>query len=260
MIGGFMIGARIAINSLPETRTVVTLLVRLAAVPLLTALFYVMLATGGTTALTPADALAASLAVGAIQATVATCSLLATDRFEGTSTFHLTAPRPPIMLSAGRLSVPTIIGFVTGSITSVSLLLVSAASVSPSGWALALLTVATAVLGSVGLGYFLAALSLSLRDSLVTANLAGYFLPLVCGVVAPLTLFPAWAQIPLGILPLSHGTTAAREFMTSGTTSSAWFSLTLCMLTGIGWAVVGAVVWRLQQRRALRIGTAEFLQ
>lgn len=260
MIGAFTIGARIAINSLPETRTVATTLVRLVVVPLFTALFYVMLATGGTSVLRPADALAASLAVGAIQATVATCSLLATDRFEGTSAFHLTAPRLPMMLSAGRLTVPTAIGIVTGSITSVSLLLVSGTAISPSGWALALLTVAAAVLGSVGLGYFLAALSLSLRDSLVAANLAGYFLPLLCGVVAPLTLFPAWIQAPLGVLPLSHGTTAAREFMTSGATSSAWFSLALCLLTGIGWAAVGAIVWRLQQHRALRIGTAEFLQ
>lgn len=257
MRGAFAVGARVSYVSLPETRSPITFLVGLVVVPFLTALFYLLLASGGTASLRPGDALAASLASGAIAATVTVSTLVVTDRFEGTRAFLLLSPRTNTSLWLGRLSVPVLIGVVTGIASSYAILLLSRASIAPSVWLQIPLFVATAVVASAGLGVIIGGLGLGMRDPLVASNVAGYALPLVCGVIAPVTLFPAPLEALAGVLPLTHVTTAARSFIESGGLAAAGSEMLTAIVVGAAWGLVGVVTWKWHERRIVREGASE---
>lgn len=257
MKSAFAVGARVSYVSLPETRSPTTFTVGLVVVPFLTALFYLLLASGGTASLRPGDALAASLASGAIAATVTVSTLVVTDRFEGTRAFLLLSPRTNISLWLGRLSVPVVIGVITGTASSCAILLLSRASIAPEIWAQIPLFVAIAVISSAGLGVFIGGLGLGMSDPLVASNVAGYTLPLACGVIAPVTLLPAPVEAVAGLLPLTHVTTAARSFIGSGGLAAAGGEMLSAVLVGAAWGLVGVVVWKLHERRIVREGASE---
>lgn len=257
MSNAFGIGARISYVSIPETRSPVTFAVGLVIVPFLTAFFYLLLASGGTARLDSGAAFAASLASGAITATVTVSTLVVTDRFEGTRPFLLMSPRMNGSLWLGRLSVPVIIGAVTGTASSYAVLLLAGTAMTPRTMLLVPVFVLISVIASAGIGLFIGGLSLTMRDPLIASNIAGYVLPLACGVIAPMTLLPAPVQVVFGLLPLSHLTTAARALMSAESAPSAASELILGFAAGAAWAIIGVIVWKLQERRAVRDGASE---
>lgn len=77
-------------------------------------------------------------------------------------------------------------------------------------------------------------------------------IPLLSGAFFPLSLLPGWAQALAWCIPLTHGLTLARGYLTTdtpvGPMGSAWFSLLgiSALLTTLGW---GSLVWALRQAR-----------
>lgn len=257
MKNAFAVGARVSYASLPETRSSTTFTVGLVVVPFLTALFYLLLASGGEGNLPPGDALAASLASGAIAATVTVSTLVVTDRFEGTRAFLLLSPRTNASLWLGRLSVPVLIGWVTGTASSSAILLLSGAPIAPDIWCLVPLFVAAAVLTSAGFGIFVGGVGLGMGDPLAASHIVGFTLPLACGVIAPISLFPAPIEAVAGWLPLTHVTSAARSVMEPGGAAAAGEGMLLAGAVGSLWGLVGVVVWKLHERRIVREGASE---
>ncbi|RKN67081.1 hypothetical protein D7252_05430 [Microbacterium sp. CGR2] len=141
--------------------------------------------------------------------------------------------------------------------SSYALLLLTGSPLSPVTWFLVPLFVSAAVFASAGMGLVVGGLSLGMRDPLLASNIAGYLLPLVCGVIAPIALLPVPAQVIFGWLPLTHMTNAARTIMSAGSASSAAFELLLGIALGGAWAAAGVAVWKVHERRIAREGASE---
>jgi ABC-2 type transport system permease protein len=251
----FAVSARLTLRTIPDLGSVTIAVVRLAAVPVTTGLFYLALATGGG-AVSPStgDALAAGAAVGALSASMAASSLVTLDKFEVTMPHLLlsTAGRPAAW--AGRLSTLVGLGLITAIGVSIVGFLIAAPRWSPSEWSLVPAVLVVAAYGGVGIGTLLGALGLGMRDSLVFANFAEFSLPLLCGVVAPVSILPIplqWAAAPI---PITYAISAGRV-LGSESGDAVVLELAISFLIGTFWLIAGLVAWRVVETRARSTGS-----
>jgi len=256
----FLISARIAWRTLPESLGGTAAFVRVIAVPALTALFYLAIASGaGYTAVGLDDAVAAALGVGGVSASIAVAVLVAGDRFNGTLPFLIIASQNRILSSAGRFCVIAALGLVTAAVGLVAPLAIVGAPAALGGWMAIALSMLSTAAAAIGVGYVVGALSLRLRDSLALANAAEYVLPLFAGAVSPLSTMPtplAWAA---SCLPLSHVIEAGRVGAENGLNDVFWQQL----ITGLGislvWIVAAFMCWLWFERQARVRGTLDAL-
>ena len=110
---------------------------------------------------------------------------------------------------------------------------------------------------AAGIGLLLGAVSLSLRDNLVLANIAEYVLPLASGVVAPLSALWDPLATAARVIPLSSLIEAGRVGVAEGASGQFWDDYALTLGTGVVWLVVAVVVWTRFERRAPREGALD---
>lgn len=255
----FTSAAKLAFVSLPEAGSWILTLVRVVFVPIASGLFYLAMSSGGTGELTPANGLTAAAAVGALSASMATSSLIASDRFEGTIALLAIAPRSQGMMWAGRLTVVLGLGLATSLITASATLVVTGAALTQREIGAILVALCAATLSSIGLGQFIGAMSLRMKDAFLLPNFGEFALPILCGVVAPITVFPSALQWLASVFPLTHATQAIRGLEANGLTSSFWVSVSLSIGVGLVWLICAMAAWRYFQRRARTTGDLEAL-
>lgn len=255
-----LISARLAFSSLPEFTNRSTAIVRVLAVPAATSLFYLAISSGaGTSPPQAANAVAAAAGVGAVSAAVSASVLVAQDRFDGTLTFLLIAPYARVTAWTGRLLLVAGLGLVMAAVGLVFSLTVTGQSFNFSQWTAIPLVLVVASLGSVGVGYALGAVSLRMRDSLLLANIAEYALPLLAGVVAPVTALPGGLDLVARLIPLTHAIEAGRTMVATGVTSSFWVQLLASLILGGIWFVLGWFMWMVLEKRARAAGNVDAL-
>lgn len=255
----FTSAARIAFLSLPEAGSWLLTLVRVVFVPVASGLFYLAMSSGGTGELTPANGLTAAAAVGALTASMAAASLLASDRFEGTIALLVIAPRSHGMMWAGRLTVVLGLGLATSLVTAIVTLFLTGAAFSFGELGAALLALCAATLSSIGVGQFIGALSLRMKDAFLLPNFSEFALPILCGVVAPIAVFPSALQWVASIFPLTHVTQAIRALAHTGITQTFWLALLLAVGVGVVWLAGAVAAWKVFQGRARATGDLEAL-
>lgn len=255
-----LISARLAFKSLPEFSTWVTVVVRVLAVPAATSLFYLAISSGaGMAPLQAANAIAAAAGVGAVSAAVAASVLVAQDRFNGTLTYLMIAPYSRISAWTGRFILVAGFGLVMAVIGLSVSLAITGQAFNLSQWAGIPAVLLVASLSSVGVGYALGAVSLRMRDSLLLANVAEYALPLLTGIVAPVSALPGGLEYVARLIPLTHAIEAGRTLVANGVTSAFWMQLLAGALTGIVWFVVGWYAWKVLEKRARAAGNVDAL-
>ncbi|MDP9738163.1 ABC transporter permease [Curtobacterium sp. 260] len=234
---------------------------RLGLIPLLTSLFYLAIASGaGLRAPTTGDAVAAALAVGSVTASVAVATLMAEDRFEGTTAFLFIAHTNRIASWVGRFVVVSGLGVFVACIGLVPSLLVVGVPQTGSTWIAILLTVSAVAPTAVGIGFLLGAVSLFLRDSLVLANLSEYLIPLLAGVVAPIEILWDPVAAVARAIPLTSLIASARIGVTAeGLAGGFWLNYSGALLMGLLWAGAAAVTWHASEKSARRGGTVDTL-
>lgn len=210
----------IAFRSMPDCGSLPALLVQVAAAPAFTALFYLMLteaaprvgAAAGTAAASTAMATTLVPAIGACsaQASVAMASLLAEDRFTGVLPYMMLGSGSRIAPWAGRLCAGLGVSMASSCCALLVSLLATGALPAAGLWPSMLLLMAVSLVASLGVGLLTAVLSLMFDDALLLTNLIGYVLPLVGGVVAPASVFPAPVARTVHALPITWMTDAAR--------------------------------------------------
>ncbi|WP_426520655.1 hypothetical protein ACPPVQ_08755 [Diaminobutyricibacter sp. McL0618] len=250
----------IAVRSLPELQSWKTIAIRIGAVPVAAGLFYLALASGGgTTRVGSGDAIAAAASVGAINAAIAANVLIAHDRFESTLPYVTIASRGRTRAWAARLSTVMAIG-IAASVVTVIVTLAVAGELRPGcTWVgiVAVLVVSSA--SAMGLGFLLGALSLIFGDSLLLANIAEYVLPLICGAVAPLSVFPDIVADTLRWIPPASAIEAGRLLANEGAGPAFWSALGAAICSGAAALTVGLLAWHSLERRARRDGSIESL-
>ncbi|ROQ38603.1 hypothetical protein EDF46_2243 [Frondihabitans sp. PhB188] len=257
MTASLRTAVRIAWASLPESRDRRLLAVRFVGTPLAAALFYFAMSAAGGGARDAGDAVAAAIGAGASGAAVSVAVLLASDRFEGTLPFLLMASRGTVVAWLGRASVLLTVGIGMASVGAVvPLALVGGVGGLDrvAGVALAFVAVAPA---SAGVGFLVGSVGLRMRDSLFLANAAEFLLPLVTGVVAPLSTLPVGMAGVLRLIPIADVIDAARVAATAGTTPAYWSDLGLAALASVAWGAAAVASWVFFGRLARRTGSAD---
>ncbi|HEY3737984.1 MAG TPA: ABC transporter permease [Jatrophihabitans sp.] len=141
---------------------------------------------------------------------------IADERNSATLPLILVSPARRLPLFLGR-SLPVVLnGFVVSVVALVLGGLLLRVSV-PVGSVLPLtLAVAVSAVSCTGLGLFVAAVALRVREAATLANIAFGLLLIFCGVNVPLTALPGWMAVIAHWLPLTHGIAAARTLAAGG--------------------------------------------
>lgn len=251
--GSCVIGARIAVNGMPSLSSWQTAMMRMVVEPLLSTLLYILFSgvltgaaagrEGGSQQLMEAT-YAAVFGACAVSTSMAVSEALSWDRFEGTLVYVIFAPKSSLMVWLGR--VGALVGITTGSsiVTFfVTVLLVDARSLLSLQYGELLLTLIVSILASCGFAVCVAAASLLTRDMYTIPNILAAFLPIIGGMIAPMSVFPPALRCIFDVLPLPHVTDAARAVVLNN--GNAWAqSLALALASGTVWCLLGYALWR----------------
>lgn len=235
MTGPFMTGLRITLRTMPEFGSPAAVAVQTLAAPAFTALFYLLLADSGFGSGGSGPAFAALVGSSAVQAVTLVASTLSEDRYEGTLPYALAAAGAGIRSWAGRFTAMLIVAMLGGFASLAATAIVS----GPDGMPLRLIPAAVVLIAvsattSLGMGLCVAALSLACTDALFLANLAGYLLPVGCGLVAPAGILPQPLHALAYTTPIAWMTDASRAVAVGQIP---------CALTCAGVGIVVGAVW-----------------
>jgi ABC-2 type transport system permease protein len=99
-----------------------------------------------------------------------------------------------------------------------------------------------------GIGLMTNAITLSFRDRTTTANSLMILFLVFSGVVCPVELMPAWAQMISKALPLTYGIRVIRASLLGSGVQDAFFDLAVLFVLGIIFVCIGALTLRLIER------------
>jgi len=245
----------VTVRSRPEFLDRTTALLVLLGGPVVTAVLYLALATGGGTAVgTLEDAVASGLAVAGLSAGMAASALLSSDQHNGTLPFIVVSPTRRTAVWLGRVTVVVGLGVLEGAVGTVATLSVTDTFPPPGVTAAVLGLILEVAVVSVGLGAAIGAAGLVLRDSMLLPNIAEQVIVVLCGAVAPAGVLWPPLQILARGLPLSWSIEAGRA-VAEGVVPVA--ESATAAVVGAMWAVVAVALWTVLERRARRTGAIE---
>lgn len=182
----------------------------------------------------------------------------AAERFNGTLPLLVAAPRSLLPVFAGRSLFHIVQGTVEASIIFG---LLAPFIGAPERWWLLPVGLVVVVLGTYGLGLFLAAVSIDrYRIANLLFNLTFYLLVAIGGVNVPTSVFPQWVQLVARILPLHHGLIGTRELVETGWSSSVVARFGLELLVGAAWLSLGLLGFRRSAESGRRDGSIDFAE
>lgn len=251
MTGPFMTGLRVTLRTMPEFGSPAAVAVQTLAAPAFTALFYLLLSRSGQGQSEAGGAgatLAALVGSCAVQTVTLVASTLSEDRYEGTLPHELVAAGTGVRSWAGRFAAMLLVALLGGLASLAATFAATPADAWPGGTPLALLPAALALtavscLASLGMGLCIAALSLACTDALFPANLAGYLLPIGCGLVAPAGALPQPWRALAYTTPIAWTTDAARAAAAHTTRALACAGVGIAV--GAAWVLAAVVTLRL---------------
>jgi ABC-2 type transport system permease protein len=114
------------------------------------------------------------------------------------------------------------------------------------------LSIVVSVFSVALLGFLLSVAVVRYRTAWAMGNLLEYPGWLLCGFLVPLTLFPPWVSWISYALPPTWGMQAIRA---SAAGESPWLDVAVCLLVGLAYGVVGALLSETVLRSARRHAT-----
>ncbi|MBT1018008.1 hypothetical protein KJY77_02480 [Canibacter sp. lx-72] len=256
MISVFLNSAKIARACLPEASTRLTIAVKFVILPCLLTLFFLALSSGGSASPSLESAFAVALGVSSIVAATSIVSLVATDRFEGVTVFLLTAHGNLALSWLGRYTVVTGIGSATALLGFAVSMAVTRVNFNWQSLPLIALLIVIAPLSAAGFGACLGSLSMWLKNSLTVSNVAEFALPIMIGMIAPVSVFPAPLQALCLALPPTHIVAAGRHLALVAM-PEFWNEAALAIALGSGWFLAALVLWKFFIRRTRVTGNFE---
>lgn len=182
----------------------------------------------------------------------------AAERFNGTLPLLVVAPRSLLPVFAGRSLFHMVQGTVEASIIFG---LLAPFIGFPEQWQWLPVGLVVVVLGSYGLGLFLAAVSIDrYRIANLLFNVVFYLLVAIGGVNVPTGVFPGWVQAVASVLPLHHGLLGVRELVATGPAAAVAVRFGLELLVGGAWLALGLLGFRFSAESGRRDGSIDFAE
>jgi ABC-2 type transport system permease protein len=167
---------------------------------------------------------------------------------------HL-SPLPSWALSVGRLAAATVEAVGVTALVSIGLILVLGIHFTYRLDAIA--AAALSLLDVVGFGLLLGGLAVRVNSIGAVLHVMQSTVMFLNGAFVPVILFPGWLQLLARLLPTTLGVEVERKILLQGASlASAWSdgSLAWLLVHAALMFTVGAVVYQLSIRRALRLG------
>ena len=262
-------GARVSIQSIPSLNSWNTAVIRMIIEPLLSTFLYVFLAGAVSGGFNGAASVATSagfnhsLIASTLAAVMGACSIstsmtvseaLAWDRFEGTTPFVLTSAKVALPLWFGRIIALVTISLVSDAVTLfITMLVVSPSAFFVINMSVLMLLFLIVPVASTGFGIAIAAISMMMNDVYTISNALSAILPIVCGVIAPISVFPKMMQYVLYVIPVTHVTQVSRSIVDGSVNVDV--SLLVILIVGALWAIVGVIIWNVGVAIQRRKGT-----
>lgn len=211
----------------------------------------------------PGTASVAYIAVGnamqisAFSSIFAVCNLTSEEKWQGTLTPLLSTPADRFPLFLGRAVFQIFNGAVTVAVGFAYATFVFGVDLSAANFlSLAVVILLTSV-AMTGFGLMLGSLGLYLRTAMIIANVFLFIGLLLCGVNFPVSALPPWLQPLSYAIPMTYGTTAAREAVAGASLLDLAPILLQEIAAGIGSILVGYGLFRGFERLARRRGRLE---
>jgi ABC-2 type transport system permease protein len=198
-----------------------------------------------------------ALNYAAIPCLFAMGSTIGGERESQTLGIVLTSPARRIPLFLGR-SLPVIAnGWGVAMVGIVAGVVLLDVHIPASAWPVLLLTVVVTSASCTGLGLFMGAVALRVREVAVLGNVIFCVLLVFCGVNVALVDLPAWMAAVGEWLPLTHGIQAAREVAGGGSLRSVSGLLMREVGLGVLYTALGLVLLRYFEDESRRHATLE---
>lgn len=253
---------RVSLGSVPTFASVPAVIAQLFVEPLLTSVFYLLLASaasGGSPGQLTAAAVAAVVGAASSKSMEVATNLFMVDRYEGALPHLFSAPSGTAALFAARTLCSTVLGLTTSLFMTLVIWLGGALPALALGELPALLLLLLLdCLASAILGLFIYTVSLTSTDELLVLNVSQFLLPIACGSVAAVSSYPAPLAALCSLVPISDLTEAGR-LLAAGSLAGALTCLARAAVLSLAWLAVAAVVWRVGVRRQRRTGRFDAL-
>jgi len=194
---------------------------------------------------------AAVMGIWSVIATTAS-GLLQRERWHGTLELLVASPTPFALVL-----VPTTTAMATQGLYSLVSTLVWAwllfgITVPVASPVVFVIAIIAAVFSIALIGFLLSVTVVRYRTAWALGNMLEYPGWLLCGFLVPITLFPTWVAWIAYALPPTWGMRAIRSAADGGT---PWGSIVMCLLLGVAYGVVGALISETVLRSARRHAT-----
>ncbi len=179
------------------------------------------------------------------------------DRWEGTLPYVFATPANRLVLFLGRAFIHILdgmLGIAWGLFWGVFLLGLDLSQTNPLAL---ILTIFIVTFSTSGFGLLLGCLSLVTRNALFVGNTVYFLLLLFSGANVRLDSLPLWMQTISYMLPLTRGIMAAREIIAGASLLDVWPLLSVEILIGLIYLVIGYIWFRWFEIQAKRYGTLE---
>jgi ABC-2 type transport system permease protein len=196
-----------------------------------------------------------SIQIMSIAAIVGAVQTIAQERQEGTLQFVLGTPVNRVLMITGRMLLPIVDGMVKVFMGLTIGIVLFGLSIPAQYLPQLLVIVLITCFGMVGLGLMVGTLGLLFRDVSFLTNSFYFVLLVLCGVNFPIEKLPLAAQYVSKVIPLTYGTSSAREAIASGTVG--WTAVSACIVLGCIYLAVSIVLFRTLEVVAKKYGTLE---
>lgn len=179
------------------------------------------------------------------------------DRWEGTLPYLFGTPANRLAMFIGRALIHVfdgMIGVVVGLTWGVLLLNLDLTKADPAALAIVILITA---FSTCGLGLMLGSLSLVTRNVMFVNNTVYFLLLILSGSNVVLSNLPGWMQVISNLIPLTRGIASARLIIAGGDLSEISGLIGVELLIGVGYILVGYILFRWFETQAKRRGTLD---
>ncbi|GAA1918522.1 ABC transporter permease [Streptantibioticus ferralitis] len=196
-----------------------------------------------------------AVALVCLEATVVVLTMAA-ERFQGTLELLATSPVGPVTVLLGRGLNWVLTGVVSSALTLTLLLLVFGQTLSVPGLLGCLPVLLLIGLTSHFYGSALGAITLRFpRVEWMVLNV-GFMMPMtLSGVNVPVSFWPTPLAALAQVFPVTHGLAAIRTILSGGSMSHALGQAALEPMVGMGWLVIGALLYRRMVESSRRRGS-----
>lgn len=180
--------------------------------------------------------------------------VITTERWQGTIELLVAAPSPFAAVVLGRIAATTILGVVSfGEAWLVARVIFGAAVHIHHPWAF-VATAVTTVVAMAGTAVAMSALFVLARNAVTFSNSASYPFYVLGGILAPVSVLPAWLRPVSSVVFLSWSADLLRATLRAAPIDRLWFRLGMILLLGACGYAAGAFFLRVILQRVRDTG------